>query len=207
MNRNSKLRDRIRDATNEAILAAAEIVFAEEGLHTAKVESIAARAGVSVGTIYNHLGDRDSVLNALIIERKAEMLEQLDRALQDGEGRPFEVQLEAFFRAMVVHFEAHGKFFYILMQGEFRHLKCDKTVQTQETVIAMFDRLEELMKRGLSTGVLRPELADFYPSFLMGIVRATFMRDRLLNREPVSLQPRIKDFVHFFLRGGGANNG
>ena len=199
MNPNSKLRTRIRDATNEAILAAAEAVFAEEGLHSAKVETIAARAGVSVGTIYNHLGDRDNVLDTLCFARKTELIERLDRALQEGEGRPFVEQLEGFLRATMNHFEEHRKFFSILMQGEFRHES--RTEQAHQAMCAVLERSGELMRRGFDEKVLRTELADFYPTLLMGMVRSAFMRDRLLKRDPEPLGPRVAHFVRFFMQG------
>ena len=70
MNRDShsepKLKTRLRAETARVITAAAEEVFAAKGLHDAKVEEIAARAGVSVGTVYNHFEDRDGLLQVLI---------------------------------------------------------------------------------------------------------------------------------------------
>ena len=54
----SKLRDRLKETTEQSILAAAEEVFAETGLHGARMETIAQNAGVSVGTLYNYFNDR-----------------------------------------------------------------------------------------------------------------------------------------------------
>ena len=46
-----KLRDRIREATLEAIFQAAERVFADEGPTAARMETVAAQAVVSLGTL------------------------------------------------------------------------------------------------------------------------------------------------------------
>ncbi|HYJ70635.1 MAG TPA: TetR/AcrR family transcriptional regulator [Nocardioidaceae bacterium] len=50
----------------EAILDAAFRVFAEQGYDQAGVEAIAAEAGVAKATIYNHFGDKESLLRAII---------------------------------------------------------------------------------------------------------------------------------------------
>src|SRR6266545_4775094 len=49
----------------EKLKAAAIEVFRERGLG-APLEAIAARAGVSVGTLYNRFGDRQALIDAVI---------------------------------------------------------------------------------------------------------------------------------------------
>jgi len=68
-----RLRDRLREEANRAILTAAEEVFSEEGLG-ARMEQIAARAGVAVGTLYNHFQDRGALVNALACSTKGVVL-------------------------------------------------------------------------------------------------------------------------------------
>ena len=62
----TQLRDKVRGLVRDELLQAAESIFAEEGLQTAKVESIAARAGVSVGTVYNYFADRKALVDAVM---------------------------------------------------------------------------------------------------------------------------------------------
>ena len=61
------MRDRVRADTRAALLRASEQVFAEKGIDGARIEDIAARAGVAVGTIYNYFGDSTELLDALIL--------------------------------------------------------------------------------------------------------------------------------------------
>ena len=49
-----RLRDRQRETTAQEILAATEQEIVEKGLHAITVADIAARAGLAVGTLYNH---------------------------------------------------------------------------------------------------------------------------------------------------------
>src|SRR5919201_3557298 len=64
------LRERLRAETGRAIAAAAEETFAANGVREARIEEIAARAGVSVGTVYNHFEDREALLNGLVERRR-----------------------------------------------------------------------------------------------------------------------------------------
>lgn len=48
--------------TRQALLRAAADVFAEKGLHGARLDEIAARAGVTKGAIYSHFDGRDDLL-------------------------------------------------------------------------------------------------------------------------------------------------
>src|SRR5438477_203996 len=76
------LRERLKGETQRAILEAAEEVFGESGLSGARMEDIAGRAGVSVGTLYNHFKDRDALLKDLIVARREELLARLDGVLR-----------------------------------------------------------------------------------------------------------------------------
>src|SRR5689334_25449079 len=95
-----RLRDRFRKETVRSVLAAAEEVFAAEGLHQASMAQIAERAGVAVGTLYNHFKDRDALLKALLEERHNDMYERVDRRRAEVAKEPFQKQLEAFLRAI-----------------------------------------------------------------------------------------------------------
>src|SRR3974390_2497623 len=70
-------RDEPRPLFRNAILDAAEAVFAERGFHGARIQDIAERARIAVGTVYNHFAQKDDVLSALLDERTQEMLAQL----------------------------------------------------------------------------------------------------------------------------------
>src|SRR3954454_5960981 len=65
----SRVRDEARALYRKAILDAAEEVFSERGVAAARVQDIAARARLAVGTIYNHFEQKEDVLLALLSER------------------------------------------------------------------------------------------------------------------------------------------
>lgn len=61
----SELRDAQAAATRDRILDAVVEVLAE-GVDTLSIPSVAERAGVSIGTVYRHFGDKAGLLKALV---------------------------------------------------------------------------------------------------------------------------------------------
>jgi AcrR family transcriptional regulator len=198
----SSLRTRIREATACAILDAAEVVFAEQGLNAAHLADIAAGAGVAVGTVYNHFKDRDAMLAALLHARRSGMLELMDELLAQPSSGDFTTDLLTLMRAMGGYLDRHKRFHHILHQCDL----AQNLVAYPQTAARALDgkreiyvRLEKLMKRGLKQKALRPELADYYPSLLMGILRAARQQQWVHDDR----QLPVDDIVGFFMRGAG----
>ena len=189
------LRERLREETALAIAAAAEQVFAERGVHDARMEEIAARAGVAVGTVYNHFEDRDALLASLLEKRRAELAARLDRALAEGGHDPYEAQLRRFALTLFQHFETHRQFLIIMMEGE--------QAQVARPSEALRDRVEALIRRGVQKKALRPGRAALLPGVFMGAVKAVLLHDL---RNPGELRPeeRAEAAVDFFLNGARA---
>lgn len=200
------LRERIRETTTAAILAAAEEVFAAEGLHSAHMGDIASRAGVAVGTLYNHFKDREALLAGLLAARRADLLRRLDEAARATREAPFRARLRALLQVMLSHAESHHRFFHILMQGEVgRYQETFPSACTipTDTMKEIFGRVDRLMKQGAREGALRAEVGDLAPVLLMGMVRAMAIRAVVLGAggEPADTTERLIDA---FLRGVGA---
>jgi AcrR family transcriptional regulator len=77
------LRQLKKEKTTRAILAAASARFTADGIDAAKMEVIAADAEVSVGTLYNYFGSKQSLLIALFENEVGEMLEAGGEAVSD----------------------------------------------------------------------------------------------------------------------------
>ncbi|HEX3596207.1 MAG TPA: TetR/AcrR family transcriptional regulator [Polyangiaceae bacterium] len=65
-------REEARGAYREAILAAAERVFAKSGFYATRMADIAREAGVAVGTLYNYFDSREVILSDLLSLRHRE---------------------------------------------------------------------------------------------------------------------------------------
>jgi AcrR family transcriptional regulator len=190
----ARLRDRLREETSRAILAAAEDVFASDGLG-ARMESIAAHAGVAVGTLYNHFEDRKALVAALVRSRREALLARLDEALVQARGEPVAAQLRAYLGAVEQHARAHGPLLQVLMQagegpGDSRPPKTllDELVR----------RAEAIIERGVRAGELRADPAKVLGLALVGLARALVIRAVAGGTEPGQATDAV---LELFLRG------
>lgn len=193
-----KLRDRLREQTGQAILAAAEEVFAEEGL-SAHMGDIAARAGLAVGTLYNHFKDRDALLSGLLASRGEETIAALDRALAAAGRRPFRTQLAALLGTIFEHFEAHRRFFgMVLASGEHKSGPGPSPIFQE-----LYLRIEKVMKAGVREKALRSDAASICPALLIGMIRGLVLRQ--IHFVPgAPLLNQVELLTDVFLNGAGA---
>ncbi|MGO8693343.1 MAG: TetR/AcrR family transcriptional regulator [Rectinemataceae bacterium] len=93
--------ERKRQETRQRLLAAArELFVVEGGFEKATIRDIAQRADVSVGAVYLHFKTKVDIVDALVSERVAEIVESAESAMttvQSGR-RKFEVLIDGFSR-------------------------------------------------------------------------------------------------------------
>lgn len=200
-----KLRDRIREVTQDTILNASEEVFAEEGLHASKMETIAARAGVSVGTLYNYFTDKGTLFAALVESRHRSLIAIVDAALEGAKGKPFRERLLAMSRAFFSHFDVYRRYFVILIQAEHRKLENGVLKSAPgNTMHELYLRVSELIESGIKEGSLRADMSEHLPVFLLGAFRGVLIRDVLYNQGFGDFEMRSQRLVKFFLEGAEA---
>lgn len=193
-----RLRDRQRLEAQGAILAAAERVFVEDGIAGARMESIAARAGVAVGTLYNYFEDREGLLTALVEERRAALLRKLDLALEGARRKPFEELLAAFLGAFFDHWASHRGLLALLVQA-------DGAVSAgrgkQHLLDEVTRRAEAVLRRGRSQGKVQADASGLQADLLVGMVRGALRTDAGKARERD--EDRAGQVLEAFLRGSG----
>jgi AcrR family transcriptional regulator len=189
-----RLRDRLREETARAILAAAEEVFATDGLQ-ARMERIAEQAGVAVGTLYNHFEDRAALVRSLVRSRRGDLLSRVDAAVEAAKGASVERQLRAFFEAVEEHARVHGRLLSVLMQaGEGPGQARPPRTLLEE----LAKRAGEIVARGVASGELREDRAEVFAPALVGIARVVLVRVLDGGGEPGEAAAAIVDL---FLRG------
>lgn len=201
MNRGSESRTKVprRLVTSEAILAAAEAAIAERGLHAAGMVEIAERAGVSVGTLYNHFRDKDALVAALIEGRRRELATRIDLALAPLDDAPFGTQLGAFVEALAAHFEDHRRFLQKIWDEE--SARGTPVARREGSPIAdVRTRLDRLMKLGVREGALRKDGAGLFAAALMGMAKGVFMADK----RPSKRAATAGALLALFLQGAAA---
>ena len=77
------LRERQKAKRSSAILAAARALFKQSGYEAARIEAIAEKAEVSVGTFYNYYENKADLLLAIVVMEVEEVLRQGQTVLAD----------------------------------------------------------------------------------------------------------------------------
>ncbi len=84
------------DERREQLLDVAKEVVDEQGFHGVSIEAVARRAGITRPVVYNHFGDLDSLLEAMIQREGARGLAQLAEVIPSDPGPdPQKALLEA----------------------------------------------------------------------------------------------------------------
>ena len=192
----SILRDRLREATSQEILTAAEAVLARQGFEAAGMAAIAREAGVSVGTLYNYFKDKNELLRALYEVRSSAMYERLNAVSDAVDAEPFEVRLREIVHALFEFHQSNRNFLKVFFQKE---------VPTGSVATAFVQWLRPLTARGVADGVLAPRGERLYASALAGILRGVILE--LLEDETTSFTEATAFAVDLFLQGGRQQTG
>lgn len=201
------LRAKLREVKAEAILVAAEEVFAREGILKARMETIAARAGMAVGTLYNFFDDRNALISALVEARSEGLSAELTRALDAAGEVPFAQQVQLYFDVSLAHVEQHGRFWVELLRAHGVDGK--KHVTRSRTREQLFAVAQRVIDAGLAQKALKPEGAGVYAALLVGMMRSVLEHTaagrpcltRRQSGEPERLSHTAELLTDFFLRG------
>ena len=88
------------EAKREAILAAAEAMFAERGYSATSTAAIAASAGVASGTVFRHFADKATLLAALHERLERRFADAMTAAWEGAADRPALERFEPMFEAL-----------------------------------------------------------------------------------------------------------
>ncbi|MFN7917087.1 MAG: TetR/AcrR family transcriptional regulator [Vicinamibacterales bacterium] len=202
------LRIKFRTATREAILeAAADLLGSDGGVQT-RMEDIAARAGVAVGTVYNYFEDRKALVSVLLESRTRSLLEELDGGGHPGAKSPgtsgdaahvFHTELTHFVGALSRHVESN-RFLFNVLQDEVgqRGLDAKAATRKQTLLDELLERAERIMEKGMKSKVLKKGDPALYAAIFVGMMRGVALSS-LTTRQPLAV--RAGDLVDLFLRG------
>jgi len=150
------LRDEAKAMYRRAVLAAAEQVFAAQGIRGARIQDIAKLARVSVGTVYNHFESKEDIVAALREEHERELrvVAAEDPTVPSG----FEPQFRALMDRLIKTVESHRAFFAFAIQEGFLeppdahgHTRC----AAHEAAPAMLhERMRTLLQQGIDEGAV-----------------------------------------------------
>ncbi len=149
---NPPRRRRDKEATKQALLAAAGQVFAERGYDAATTREVAQQAGVNEQLIQRYFGGKEGLLLTLI-RRFGD--EEQQCCQQPAPGISVEAEIFGFLKFQMEHAGAHGDLSKVALQRSL----CDSEIAreiggqfTQTRTPLLRRRLETLRDRGLIDG-------------------------------------------------------
>ncbi len=199
----------------DEILGAALEVFADQGLAGARVEDIAARAGVSKGTVYLYFPGKEELFREAVRANVRRTLESLASAAPPGE--PVE-RLTRFIDAYWAHLRKKdfGQF-YRLVLAELHQFPELSRFYANEVSGRITDLSTEIVADGVASGVFRDVEASTAARMIVAVLthHAVWASRRELfphlgKRSDEELVSEIKDFLFSALlpredtRHGGA---
>ncbi|WP_447038785.1 TetR/AcrR family transcriptional regulator [Streptomyces sp. DSM 118878] len=200
-----------------AITSGARTVFGREGYTRASIDAIAAEAGVSTRTIYNHFGGKEGLFRAVLLE-SAESVTEATEALFERhlrKVRDIEEDLLDLAREWVGQGEAHPGHFSVVRQiiPEGGRLPADVLEEWQRlgpraTQQALARRLLEVGRQGkLAVDESNARRAARHLALLVGGGVTAESYFGALRLEPAEVEEIIRDGVGIFLRLYGVDDG
>lgn len=135
------------------ILAAALQVFAEQGLAGTRIDDIAARAGLSKGTVYHYFPGKDALFRALVRQMVTDNTEGV--VPFDAPGSPREL-LRAYIHGVWVRMrtpEFHAM--YRLILGELHQFPDLTEFYASEIAGRTMEKVADMVNRGVAAGEFR----------------------------------------------------
>jgi len=147
-------RQQQRRATRQHLLDVGTRMFAERGLRGTRAADLAAAAGVSVGTLYAHFGDKDGLLEAVLRSSIDEVSAGIDRLFAQVLGGDTDDVDAATFAEVLVGF--------VSADPLRAKLLCSPEVRLTEVGQRLLDEIREIhtahILRCAEAGLLQPQL-------------------------------------------------
>ena len=179
-------------------------MFAERGFHGARIQDIAERARIAVGTVYNHFEQKEDVLRALLEERTEELVRQLAPSPLDPP--EFEQKLVSCIGRILRFTDQHRGFFIIATEHGLIGKSSQAAVEILAKPVRHMERVREsfqsLMEEGVVTGALDKIDPILLGRLFGGILRGFVMG--ALQDGTRDLEGQAPFLVRVFLKGTSA---
>ncbi len=139
-------RERERERARDEILEAAAHVFAQSGYDGSGMKEIAARAGLSVGMLYNHFKGKEDIFRALL-ERYVDGMHERGNSNCTGIDHPLE-QLRCRIRSAIEFYWENRNFVLIYLKMSPVRFEVEAAGWDRMTQGVVEELLAEAMKRG-----------------------------------------------------------
>ncbi len=195
------LKEVLRQKRAEYILEVAETVLSEKGYRDASMDEIAARAGVSKGTLYQHFPTKDDLIFALVDQSLVRFEQIVQQASVAPE--PAQSKLERILRA--VHVEQHGVRTQLHRMLESNEDLRRRTQEHKGKLRARIDQttgqIRSILEEGKVAGVFDTAISTelILQTFLH--LLSTRAQERLFTQEHLSPEEVVVQMRRLFFHG------
>ncbi|MEP0067818.1 TetR/AcrR family transcriptional regulator [Pyruvatibacter sp.] len=177
--------------SHDALLEAAEDLFAREGITAVSIDDIVDRAGVAKGTFYNHFHDKAHIAKVLALKLRREVREKIGEA-KSGSDDPA-VHLAIAMSMFLAFGQERPNAARILLAG---------MRSPTDTAAPINDRVKKTLQLGKRSGRFSYQQTDVGIIFVVGCI-GTGLQQIVSARKSVDAQPIISALVTHALMGLG----
>jgi len=196
--------ERRKEARPQELLAAALDLFVERGYAATRLDDVAARAGVSKGTLYLYFTNKEELFKAVVRENMVPVLGEAEGIVDSHEGSSVEL-----FREIILGWwERIGntKLSGItkLMMAESSNFPEVAQFYHDEVISRGTAMITRMLERGIARGEFRgidvqaTVQTVCSPVIMLMVWKHTF---NTCNAEPIDPEKFLNTFIHLFLHG------
>ena len=201
-----RLREQQRATYREAILDAAERVFAARGFTGVRMSDVAAEAGMATGTLYNYFENKGEILGSLMLARGNDLLRELE-ATNEAERDPL-ARIERMVQATFDYVEKHRAGYKMLVEMAppeiaLRQFGGPGMLEVHARYLALFETTvaAAMRARRLRSKFPARDLAIFLAGALDGLARTSISLD-----DRIRLADKVGMVMELFLSGAGTKS-
>jgi len=197
---------RSHSAKRTSILEAAARVFCREGFGGANIDLIAAEAGVSRQTVYNHHGDKDNLFLAVVRDITERMNAGLFATLATFPDQPKDLEAELLAFALRLNQNCicsnDGRFLRKLIQTEGERYPALFAAWRDEGPLKTWSALAARFARLAHAGLLEVDDPDVAARQFLALINADLQVALLLGETPTreQIETSARNAVRTFLR-------
>lgn len=189
-----------KQATRERVLEAARELFEEIGYDTATIRAIAARAGVSVGTVFNSFTTKADILSQVMQDRLDGLYAELDHVTPLLRG-PTPDRLRSIFAIYYSAERHHPRLFLAHIAGAYAW-----TPDSAATPFGRTPRLKQVIRdclqKGVEEGDVEPALdLDLAVDLLLGAYAWTYRLSAWEGADAAALSAVMDQQIGLVTRG------
>jgi AcrR family transcriptional regulator len=199
------LKDRQREERERLLLEAAEELLAEKGYHEMSIDEIAARVGVSKGTVYLHFSSKEELVLAYLGRGMRRFMQEATDALNASASPADKLRslMELFYSGV---FKGRSNLFTAIYENpDLRNRLLDKKHEFH----AQWDALSAQVSQVFDEGKARVEFDATIPTpvlvSLFWSVASPRTYERLVEQEHMPVDVMVSHLSRFFFKGLAAD--